>query len=185
MLAEAWITLKLQTEARKFLIDNGRTAAQVDALGQQQTAILYLVAQYDRAFDEIAKVSTLPFWQAYPAMVQADADLKTEGAQRPEAMVLPRLMLPAIKNVVIAQARLERRIALLRSFEAIRLHAAQNQGQLLVKWDDLRGIPIPLDPATGRPFDYRHDGAKAILTLPPLPGRSDAEIRYEITLAKQ
>jgi hypothetical protein len=181
---EAWIALKVQKDARAFLIESGRTAAQVDALGQQNVMALYLVAQYERVFDDFAKLSTLPVWQAYPAMAKADNDLMNESTKRPEAMTFPKLLLPALKNVLIAQARLDRRIAVLRSFEAIRLHAAQNKGELLAKWDDLRGIPIPLDPGTGQPFDYRRDGDRAIMNLPALPGRPDTAIRYEISLKK-
>jgi hypothetical protein len=182
-LGEAWVILKLQKEAREYLIQNGRTAAQVDALEQRQVVALYLVAQYERSFDEFLKVANLPFWQAYPAMVKADDELKAQGADRPEAMMFPRALLPAIKNIWVAQARLDRRIAVLRSFEAIRLYAAQNDGKLLEKWDDLR-VPVPLDPATGRPFDYRREGDRAIMNLVALPGRPDTAVRYEISLGK-
>jgi hypothetical protein len=126
----------------------------------------------------------LPFWQAYPAKVQVDKDMKAESAQRPEAMMLPRNMLPSLWKLIVAKTNLVRRIAVLRSFEAIRLHAAQNRGELLAKWGDLHGVPVPLDPATGQPFDYRREGDRAILNVPVLPGSRLSAIRYEISLAK-
>ncbi|HRF02112.1 MAG TPA: hypothetical protein PLI18_16465, partial [Pirellulaceae bacterium] len=43
---------------------------------------------------------------------------------------------------------------LLRTCEALRAHAAAERGKLPTTLDEVRIVPIPLDPATGRPFYY-------------------------------
>ena len=53
------------------------------------------------------------------------------------------------------QARFDRNIALLRTIEAIRMFAADNQGQLPGSLADITLVPIPTDPVTGRDFIYR------------------------------
>jgi hypothetical protein len=55
------------------------------------------------------------------------------------------------------------------------------------KLADVTEVPVPTDPFTGQPFDYRLDGDKAVLTAPPPAGEPPHEgnsRRYEIKLAK-
>ena len=50
--------------------------------------------------------------------------------------------------------------------EAIRLYMASHDGQLPNSLGSITEVPIPDDPATGKPFDYKIDGQNAVLTLP-------------------
>jgi hypothetical protein len=63
----------------------------------------------------------------------------------------------------------KRKIAALRVIEAVRHHLAANQGELPASLSDIRGIPIPLDPLTGKPFQWTVEGETATLKAPPLP----------------
>jgi hypothetical protein len=56
---------------------------------------------------------------------------------------------------------IEQRLDLLRIVEALREHAYQN-GTWPARLSDLR-VPVPVDPLTGQPFDYRVEGGVAIL----------------------
>ena len=87
--------------------------------------------------------------------------------------------MPAIKTSRVAMARNDRRIAVLRVIELLRIYGASHDGKLPEQLADIAEVPIPIDPVTGLPFDYRLEGGKAILTGPTL---RDAPLNYEITM---
>ena len=70
-------------------------------------------------------------------------------------------------------------IALLCCVEALRMYAAEHDGKLPARLDDIP-LPLPVDPATGKPFIYKVDGKTAHLDGAPL----DSQIRYEVTIGK-
>ncbi|HEX5269924.1 MAG TPA: hypothetical protein VFW33_05535, partial [Gemmataceae bacterium] len=86
-----------------------------------------------------------------------------------------------------AAARLDRRIAALRCVEALRLYAAAHDGKLPVALADVKEVPIPDDPMTGKPFAYKVDGDTATITAGPPPGDptpAQNTLIYELTLRK-
>jgi hypothetical protein len=95
-------------------------------------------------------------------------------------------LVPALQKVLRAQARLEQRIALLRHVEAIRLYAAEHNGQLPEKLKDIT-VPLPDDPFTGKPFRYTLEGATAHLRGTPPSGNEKNpayNLHYEIAIKK-
>jgi hypothetical protein len=90
--------------------------------------------------------------------------------------------LPAIGNVIHAQVRTDRQIAEMRCVEALRMHAAE-RGRWPQSLSEITAVPVPDDPGTGKPFQYRLEGSKAILDsvraahMPPAHAR-----RFELTL---
>jgi hypothetical protein len=101
--------------------------------------------------------------------------------------ILAGLLLPAVGKVQFATVRLQRRIDALRIVEALRLHAALHEGKLPEKLSDITDVPIPPDPASGKPFDYKLEAGKATLTAPAPAGEKPNQsnfLRYEITLKK-
>ncbi len=122
--------------------------------------------------DEMTKAMALPYWQVRQVL---------ESIPRvPKSKETPFTLFVAqygkIKN---AQTRLDQRIALLRCVEALRMYAAEHDGKLPAKLDDIR-LPLPVDPATGKPFTYKLDGKTAHLQGEPLVVR----VRYEVTIGK-
>jgi hypothetical protein len=83
-------------------------------------------------------------------------------------------LLPDVVALRRAQGRLEQRIALLRHVEALRLYAGEHGGKLPATLSEVP-VPLPADPFTGQPFQYRMDGTTA-----HLGGGS----RYEVTIRK-
>ena len=79
--------------------------------------------------------------------------------------------------------RVERQINALQVVEAIRMHAAET-GRLPECCDKITAVPVPLNPMTGRPFEYRLDGELAVLNLPASDGDANNAWRFEIALAK-
>jgi hypothetical protein len=92
---------------------------------------------------------------------------------------------PSIINCLDAQMRLDQRVAALRVVEAIRLYAAFHDGKLPEELNQVTEVPVPDDPATGKPFEYRRDGAAAVLILPEAGLRGRPTPSYRITIRKR
>ena len=100
------------------------------------------------------KLLCVPVWQV---------ELRNSAQGRPTGSSDRRWrdLLPNIEKLRAEEAELERQVALLRYVEALRLYAAAHDGKLPAKPADI-SLPLPLDPVTGKPFDYsrrRDDGA--------------------------
>jgi hypothetical protein len=79
----------------------------------------------------------------------------------------------AFSKVFAAKVRLERDIAALRCGEALRLYAAEHDGNPPAKWSDIASVPLPVDAATGKGFDvyYEVKEGRAALNVPGFPGQ--------------
>jgi hypothetical protein len=170
--------------ARKHLVESGAfPAARVQAMPPAEAILRHVSLYYREVGDEVFKVTYLPFPEARPLVPEAEKRLK--GLPDTEAGRLVWLFLPAIVKVGQAQNRVERRVALLRAVEALRMHAAANGGKLPGRLADVKVVPVPNDPGTGRPFEYEGGGQSATLT-----GRVPGEplhqfgMRYRLTLRK-
>ena len=98
-----------------------------------------------------------------------------------EIITISSNTLGAIRSARAAITRTDRQIAVLRVFEALRLHAANHEGELPQQLSDITEVPIPHDPVTGEPFAYRRDAEKAFLQGPTL---REVPLNYEITMSR-
>ena len=118
--------------ARQALIARGRKPEIIDALPTIQVVALYVLQDFRQLQDDIFKWQGLPYWQALPGARRTDqerAELKNKlGAVSAVLELLPG----SIQGVLLAEARLERRLAALRCVEAFRLYAAAHDGKLPV-----------------------------------------------------
>jgi hypothetical protein len=174
-------------EARKVLKGYGWTDAQIDAIPGGLANTLLEIHNYDRYYDDmLVKWFRLPDRIARPQFIEADALLKAAKKGQP-GMVLAALLLPATTKVMAARLRLDRRVAALRVVEALRLHAAGHDGKLPASLADITEVPVPDDPATGKPFEYTLEGERAVLLVPAPPGdkpNMGNNLRYELTIAR-
>jgi hypothetical protein len=180
--------------AKKFLIAQGFAADKVEKLPAVQASLYHAILEHDRLYDEMLKWQNLPYHEAVPGYAELDRELKNLkmqhigiGAARdvPTGLPLASMLMPAFLRARIAQERVDRKVALLRTIEAIRLHAAANGGKLPAKLEDIKAVPLPIDPLTGKPFDYEAEGNKATLIGPPSPGERSNQtntLKYELTL---
>ncbi|MHB1424735.1 MAG: hypothetical protein ACYC3I_16315 [Gemmataceae bacterium] len=137
-----------------------------------QIVLLDEKLSYEVMRDEDTKALALPYWQAR-AVVDSIPPL-------PKEKETPLTLLRAsYLKVKAAQARLDQRIALLRCVEALRMYAAEHDGKLPAKLEDIR-LPLSVDPATGKPFTYKVEGNKVQL----YGGFLSIQVRYEITFTK-
>jgi hypothetical protein len=183
----ALLVAKSYTPAKQFLIKSGLNPALVEAMPAPQVVLLYSRMQFDRFHDDLFKWLNLPFWEAQRGIAQAERELVTAKRRMEEGLPFASLFLPAAGKVLVASARLERRLAVLRVIEAIRLYGAAHEGQLPAALRDITAVPIPIDPVTGKEFDYRVDGDKASLSAPPPPGYANIPqygLHYEIMLKR-
>jgi hypothetical protein len=121
---------------------------------------------------------TLPYWKAEPGIVDP-------GAAQAEGDVLLGGLISFLK-VKRAQARVDQRIALLAHVEALRMYAADHEGKLPAKLDEIK-LPLPEDPFTGKAFHYEVDGPTAIIKgTPPKGEEANAafNVRYIVTVKK-
>lgn len=186
----ALMAARIYPDGRQYLLKRGRKEEEVDRLPVAQVALMYLLAEYDRVFDEVGKWTNLPYREARKGMGRAYRELQDKGSG---GLYLARLLVPAMERIHEVQFRLDRRIALLRTVEALRLHAYSHEGKLPADLEDLRVVPIPVDPWTGRPFEYRREGTKVRLMGPSFldnggpadPYRIDLEIEVRTVASKR
>jgi hypothetical protein len=179
------LVLRNYPEAKKALIAEGRKREEVEALPTLQVVLIHSLHQYRRLQDDLFKGYGLPYGEARPRMEQADKRIR-QARNRLEGMPFIDY-LPAIRQVVAASVRLERRVAALRCVEAIRLYAAAHDGKPPATLDALTEVPVPSDPMTGKAFTYRVSGDRAMLSAPPPPGEQANRyntLHYELTLRR-
>lgn len=165
-----YITLQ-HPNARKSLLAAGKTAAELDAMPPAQVVMLDALVRFRNLRDEHFVWFNAPYAEAIEGMRKSEAkikSLKSEPFDYLQTMLL--LLLPAVDKVYGAQVRTERRLASLRAVEAVRLHAARNDGKPPASLADVKVVPVPTDPATGKSFDYSVDGNRFTITVPAPPG---------------
>ncbi len=157
-------------------------AQRVKAMSADEVLARALVGQYRDLRDDLFKVGYLPWREAGSRFKAADQRLKAVKAG--PLTVLAELQ-PSIMSCLDAQIRLDRRVAALRVVEAIRLYAAAHDGKLPEGLSQVTEVPVPEDPATGKPLEYHRDGPAAVLALPDagMTGRPTAP-PYRITIRK-
>jgi hypothetical protein len=185
-LALVGSVIKTYPEARQFLQAQGRAAAEIETMPALQVVLIYLVNNFRRMQDDQAKWMSLPYWQAREGLSKLDQELRSADNR---LRSLPFLeLLPAVDRVYDARIRTDRRLAALRCIEAIRAYAAGHDGRLPAALSDITEVPIPVDPVSGRAFEYMvvddrftlresrlADGQPVLLRTP---------LHYEVTLKR-
>src|SRR5262245_6084697 len=184
----AYITMQ-HPSARKALLSAGKTETELDAMPPAQVVMLDALVRFRNLRDEHFVWFNAPYAEAMQGMRMSEAKIK-ELRQSPPVEYLQTmllLLLPAVDKVYGAEVRTERRIASLRAVEAVRLYAASNDGKPPAKLSDVTTVPVPVDPTTGRPFDYEVEGNRFTISVPPPPGEKANQgnsWKYVVTLAK-
>jgi len=173
-------------EAKRSLVARGRSAAEVEAMPSIQVVALHSYKLYEEARDDIFKWVGLPYWQGYKGMNDSEQSPRA-GWDKLKGGIPFATVLPAIRSAYVVPARVDRRLDVAQTIEAIRLYAASHQGSLPPNLEAITDAPVPMDPATGKPFSYKVDGSTATLTAPAPPGFEHVpqyKINYELKLAR-
>jgi len=173
--------------SRHALIVRGRPETEVNAMSPAEVVLRDLFETYDDFRDDIFKAVNLPYWQAAPVAEKGEkalhVALTNAGLIGKPRLALPGLLLPALHAALLAQARGQRYLDALRCIEALRLYAAEHGGKLPASLDDIHEVPIPLNPVTGKGFNYRLEGDTAVL-LADGGGPQGRPREYRIKTAK-
>jgi hypothetical protein len=174
------------SHAKQRLIDWGHTKERVEAMSTGQVLAIYTGQIYQRYADRQELAMYVPWPEARELLDEVQSIERSEAIwNNPDREIFPLAaeLLPALRLARMVEVRGQRELAVLRLIEALRMHAAENDGQLPAKLADVTCVPVPDNPATGEPFIYQVNGATAVLELPASDGLNNSA-RYEITLDK-
>jgi hypothetical protein len=151
----------------------------VKVMSDDEVIARALIGQYQDMRDDYFKISYLSWRDARTQSDGAEARLKSVSSG--PLGVLAELQSSVI-NCLRSQTYLDRRVAGLRVVEAMRLYAASHEGKLPEDLKQVTEVPLPDDPATGKPFEFRREGAVAVIVLPDagLKGRPIPSYRVSI-----
>jgi hypothetical protein len=181
---------KRYPRAFKDLIAAGSKDADLKVLAPLQVVLIPCLRRQRQDYDAAARLVTLPYWQARSRFAEIEKKLQPaedllHWTLSPLAEVSP--MVTAIRKTTQSLVRVERRFAALRCIEALRLYAAAHDGKLPARLADITEVPVPLDPVTGKDFEYKAVGTQATLYAPPPEGEAItpvSAIRYELNFGK-
>ena len=168
--------------AKQRLIESGMDPEKVEAMAVGQVLLIDAKQEYLRVANLMEKEIYLPFPSSDERSDKIEDLMFSNQSQMTGGFgqIFAGLLLPALQQIRAAQIRTDRDIDALRVIEALRMHAAET-GKFPTKLSDISVVPVPVNPATGKPFEYRLDGETAVVELP----RSDGPIyskRYRISL---
>ncbi len=177
------------THAKTRLVAWGYDVDEVEAMPVGRVLTLYTSQVYQDIADRLEVAHSLPFAQSRAVYNQAEQELQARGplSNHPDRELIPlaTLLLPAVGASRAAEVRTDRTIAALRVIEALRMHAAQNEGALPQSLDEVTCVPIPKNPATDAPFVYELkmiDGKSVAFIECPISDGIRLAYRYELTI---
>ncbi|MFA9480011.1 hypothetical protein ACERK3_17160 [Phycisphaerales bacterium AB-hyl4] len=161
------IGITVYAEAKARLIELGHDVKAVETMSVKQTLLLHWLIEFEHWVDEMIKWHSLPYADAWEGQQRSQQAFERHQA-RMSAATNPFLMsLPHFDAARATEERSRRRLALLRCVEAIRMHAAANNGQLPESLDDITIVPAPADPSNNMPFRYELQPDGRTFTLQP------------------
>ncbi len=120
----------------------------------------FMVGRFQAASDEMLKWVDQPYPVLLPRMRALPAELRRLGLAD---LNLFATAAPSYVRPVEAFARGDRMRAALTAVEALRSYAAAHGGRLPNRLADVTDTPVPDNPVTGRPFEYRVAAGTATL----------------------
>ncbi len=167
--------------AKRALIERGLSPEIAEAMPVGQIILLYTMQTYRDLRDDLFKWFSVPYPEFRERTDAAMTELRRSVIERREIVPVAGVFLPAVQASRTAVVRNDRQIAVLRVIEAIRMYAADHDGQLPRALSNVTKVPVPGDPLTGKPFDYRVDGEVAYLKGQSLHG---IPLNYEIRIVR-
>lgn len=146
--------------ARQYLSSVGVQNDALDRMPVESLLAIDWIHEAQAWNDNVYKWLALPYWQSHVAIEKAEENLSaSDSAQANPLMSFSPGVAAALKQV----AQVERQRAMLQTIEAVRAYARLHSGKLPQSLDVLTETPAPLDPMTGKPFQYRANGMSATL----------------------
>jgi len=184
--AEAKKPLRFEVDLARFrasLLPEAREhikARSIPVDGQPEDKILmvFLADLHREIRDDFSRPFYLPYADAAPVRAEVDRRHQTFKSG-PLGMFVS--LAPNVEAAHAVQARLDRKVAAIRAVEAIRMQAAADGGKVPDSLERVTVAPVPLDPATGRAFEYRREGDRVVLSSAVLHG---GRLTYQLRFRK-
>ena len=188
-----WEDMRAYPEAWRGLRERGYTTAQLEAMPAFQVIALGAYRDYRDAWQECVKWLAVPQFGREKGYHEASKQLQRASERLDQCVLTGGVLVklgfgpPVFQKVFAAVHRTDRRFAFLRCVEAIRLYAAHHGGKLPASLGDITEVPVPVEPITGRPFEYEMKGDTAKVKLPLRPGEEAPPGQtavYELTMQR-
>jgi hypothetical protein len=182
-VAVAGLGILAYPAAKQRLVDSGMEVAAVDAMPVGQVLAIDSAREFRRIADQMEKWWYVPTAQLKGVALDSEDFRGGSSLEGNFAKAAAQIMLPALLLVRNAEVRLEWQLNALQTIEAIRMHAAKT-GKLPASLAEITAVPLPLNPTTDKPYQYRLDGETAIIELPFSDDFTGSAWRFELKLAK-
>ena len=172
----------LVSGAKVKLLAMGYPDKSLGGMSNEQMVGLWWGLSYEQAIQDCTKALALPVYQDTSLMQLAGA---TESRAQADPLNPILQVLPSMLWARLAMARVDRRIGEMRCLEMIRAYAAAHENAAPGSLAATPGVPAPIDPLTGLPFQYRVDAGLIVIEAPvPAGGQSRHGWKAEIRLEK-
>ncbi|MDZ4782397.1 MAG: hypothetical protein SGJ19_19300 [Planctomycetia bacterium] len=181
----AVIREKSYPNAKQHLLDHGMSQEEVERICPAQAIVILTVDTYNRHRDEVFKWAYLPFEAGQTGLLEA-IEKVGKTPRNDQGLPLAQLILPSLAHFRVAMQRQERQFALVRTIEALRMHAAEHDGNLPASLADVTCVPVPTDPWLGKPFEYSLAGDTAKLRAAAPEGQPvELTVEYRLKMRKK
>ena len=150
--------------AKQHLMDSGFDESYIDSLPAAQVVSIAQQRLNHLLHDDVVKWLNLPYPHSLRYAREFEIREYASVQQVPAMIPLLDMLVPALSGVIYAEVRTQRNISAYRVLEAIRLHLSEH-GKLPPSLQDITTVPVPNDPATGKPFAYQLKDAHAELVV--------------------
>jgi hypothetical protein len=161
--------------AKERLIAEGYDPARLEAMPVLQVVCIYEGRAIARIVDEFFKWTLVDGADRSVGLERSEESLRRLAAgfgNLDGGTLTPfvGLLMPALSQAVRAEVRIRQQRELLRTIEALRLHVAATNA-IPSSLDEIEIVPVPNDPATGAPFDYRVYDDRVEIRVDDIPGQ--------------
>jgi hypothetical protein len=166
-------------KARDYLINLGWPKTEIQSMAPAQVLLLHSAEIWEEMRDDSTKWLGINYSQWLNN--RPDLAIEIEKTYKQQEIIPLSMFIQPCGAQALAQARIERGFDSLRLIEAIRLYAYSHDGKLPGGLDDIKEVPIPSNPMTGKPFPYHLEGDTAVLLA---DGDMRINYEYRIKIAK-
>ncbi|MBI9018521.1 MAG: hypothetical protein JEZ07_14810 [Phycisphaerae bacterium] len=177
--------LKYYPQARKYLLANGWLTEKIDNMEKLQISMIYTLELAQHSIQRLHRWFNIPYHQAINKIKSEQEAIK--GLLKSHQDLPGNILLSSTSNIKKSYCMfttVDRRIRALRIIEALKLHVHKT-GKLPDSLSQIKCVPIPIDPITGKDFRYKLKNNIATIdcTLGD-PELKNQEFIYEIKLRK-
>jgi len=184
-LVGAGMLVRSYPVAKRELAAQGWNRDELEKMPVGQVVAIYQKQTTRRIYDDFMKWSYTSYQERHHSeRFQADQErFQHEKFRMREPFPIATLLLPAVRQAKEAEARMTAKIKGLMVLEAIRMHAAENDGRLPESLAEITVVPVPDEcPLTGEPYEYQFKDGVASLIVPSMPEKFGRKYWWEFQL---